>query len=198
MTVRPTRQPVNASGEAETFHVPNAPITSRFGPRKSFRTANGRMASSNHAGIDIGLPSGAKAPAGASGVVVATPRNKSGYGNQVIIQHADGTTSSYSHLSKIGVKVGQAIKQGQSVGNVGATGNATGPHLHLERRDRQGRPVNPLTGGIIETTQDPNTGEWDDNTQWENDPAPIEWADDFSHAGGNGRGLRRGHWPAVG
>ena len=91
---------------------------------------------------------------------------KGGYGNQVIIKHSDGTTSSYSHLSKINAEVGDQVAQGQVIGKVGKTGNATGPHLHLERRDRQGRAVNPLTGSRVVTVRDEATGEWTDNTEW--------------------------------
>lgn len=181
--VKTSRTPVNAEGQAEQFTLPNGRITSKFGPRQTFRTANGQMASSNHAGVDIALPSGAPAPAGASGVVVFAGK-KGGYGNQVVVQHSDGTTSSYSHLSKIGVEVGDQVAQGESVGKVGKTGNATGPHLHVERRDRQGRAVNPLTGGRVITVRDEATGEWTDNTDFAANQKPVDnfWEDAFDQA----------------
>lgn len=179
--VRPTQKPVNSEGNEEQFQIPSGRVTSRFGPRQTFQTENGQMASSNHAGIDIALPSGAPAPAGASGVVVFAGR-RGGYGNQVVIQHSDGTTSSYSHLSKINAEVGDQVAQGQVIGRVGKTGNATGPHLHLERRDRQGRAVNPLTGGRVVTLRDEASGEWTDNTEWAAVQKEIDnfWDDAFS------------------
>lgn len=163
--VSPTPAPVDRTGGEESFTIPKGKVTSKFGPRQTFKTANGQMASSNHAGIDIALPSGAPVPVGASGVVVFAGK-KGGYGNQVVVQHSDGTTSSYSHLSKIGVEQGEQVSQGEVVGKVGATGNATGPHLHLERRDRQGRAVNPSNGAIVATNRNPETKEWEDDTEY--------------------------------
>lgn len=153
------------AGQKQDFAIPSGKVTSAFGPRQTFRTANGKMASSNHAGIDIALPSGAPAPVGADGEVIFAGKN-GGYGNQVVVRHSDGTTSSYSHLSKINVEEGDQVTQGQAIGKVGKTGNATGPHLHLERRDAQGRAVNPQTAGPVVTTRD-EEGNWTDNTNWE-------------------------------
>ena len=61
-------------------------------------------------------------------------RSQNGYGNVVFIKHRSGHETVYAHLSKINVRVGQSIGQGQTVGLVGATGWATGPHLHFEFR----------------------------------------------------------------
>ena len=67
-----------------------------------------------------------------------------GYGNLVVIRHVSGVTSWYAHLSRIAVRRGEAVRAGALVGRVGATGDATGPHLHFEVRVR-GAAVNPLT-----------------------------------------------------
>ena len=171
--VRTTRTPVAADGTEEKFQIPNGKVTSTFGPRRTFRTENGMMASRNHAGIDIALPMGTPVPAGASGVVASANPNAGGYGKQVVIQHSDGTTSSYSHLSKIDVAVGDQVAQGEIVGNVGKTGNATGPHLHLERRNRRGEAVNPLTGGRVIVAQNED-GDLTDNTDWEASQKEID------------------------
>ena len=59
---------------------------------------------------------------------------QSGYGNIVIVKHRNNQQTAYAHLSRIDVKVGQSLSQGQTVGAVGSTGWATGPHLHFEFR----------------------------------------------------------------
>jgi len=66
-----------------------------------------------------------------------------GYGNQILIRHNDGTFSTlYAHCSKVDVSVGQTVKQGQKIGEVGNTGNSSGPHLYFEVR-QNGTAVNP-------------------------------------------------------
>jgi murein DD-endopeptidase MepM/ murein hydrolase activator NlpD len=66
-----------------------------------------------------------------------------GYGNTVVIKHNNGQSTVYAHLSKVLVKRGQSVVQGQSIGKVGATGWATGPHLHFEFRVN-GKHQDPL------------------------------------------------------
>lgn len=86
-----------------------------------------------HLGVDYGAPTGTAVRAVGDGVVeVAGWQN--GYGNVVQIRHNGGRSTLYGHLSRIDVKKGQAIDQGQRIGAVGATGWATGPHLHFEFR----------------------------------------------------------------
>jgi murein DD-endopeptidase MepM/ murein hydrolase activator NlpD len=79
--------------------------------------------------------------ASADGLVLQAGRN-SGYGNEILIDHGFGLTTKYGHLSKIYVVVGQEVKRGQTIGAVGATGRATGPHLHYEVAVND-TPVNP-------------------------------------------------------
>jgi murein DD-endopeptidase MepM/ murein hydrolase activator NlpD len=86
-----------------------------------------------HLGTDYGAPTGTPVRAVGDGIVdFAGWQN--GYGNVVVIQHAGGRSTLYGHLSRINVRRGQRVDQGQNVGNVGATGWATGPHLHFEFR----------------------------------------------------------------
>ena len=66
-----------------------------------------------------------------------------GYGRMVEIDHGNGFSTRYAHMSKIGVKVGQKVQRGSKVGRVGSSGRSTGPHLHYEVR-RNGDAVNPL------------------------------------------------------
>lgn len=86
-----------------------------------------------HNGVDYGAPTGTAVRAVSDGLVEFAGR-QSGYGNVIQLQHDDRRTTVYAHLSQIDVRVGQHITQGQQIGAVGATGWATGPHLHFEMR----------------------------------------------------------------
>lgn len=113
-------------------------LTSGFGPRISPT----RGTSEVHTGQDFAVPIGTPALAVSSGVVDFTGWD-GGYGNLVRVRHADGVESWYGHLSRIEVKAGQHVDQGQELARTGSTGNSTGPHLHLEIRvDDQ--PTDPL------------------------------------------------------
>uniref|UniRef100_A0A7V2F8C2 M23 family peptidase n=1 Tax=Rhodothermus marinus TaxID=29549 RepID=A0A7V2F8C2_RHOMR len=97
-----------------------------------------------HEGIDILLPYGSPVYAPGDGVVRETGRN-SGYGNYIIVDHpTTGYQTLYGHLSKILVRPGQKVQRGEQIALSGNSGYSTGPHLHYEVRDRQGRPLNPL------------------------------------------------------
>lgn len=97
--------------------------------------------STNHEGLDFAAPIGTPAVAAMSGVVVSAGV-LGGYGNQVLVQHADGLQTRYGHLSQIAVRVGQVVTAGERIGAVGNTGVSTGPHLHFEVIV-SGRPVDP-------------------------------------------------------
>jgi len=84
-----------------------------------------------HGGVDVARPTGTAIVAPADGVVVlAAPAPFTLEGNLLIVDHGMGLTSAFLHLSRIDVRVGQAVRQGQPLGAIGATGRATGPHLH--------------------------------------------------------------------
>ncbi|MCF3639026.1 M23 family metallopeptidase [Rhizobium sp. TRM95111] len=124
---------------------PGADITSRFGNRKD--PFLGRLAL--HAGIDFRARTGTEIHASGNGIVTTAGRN-GGYGNMVEIDHGNGLTTRYAHLSRVSVNVGDAIAAGDRVGLSGTTGRSTGPHLHYEVR-RDGRAVDPmrfLTAGM--------------------------------------------------
>lgn len=96
-----------------------------------------------HEGQDIEAPMGAPVVAAASGTVtIACAQN--GYGNVVYIDHGNGLSTRYGHLSRIDAVVGQQIARGELLGRVGSTGRSTGPHLHYEVRINN-QPVNPRT-----------------------------------------------------
>ena len=111
-------------------------VTARFGMA-------GSLWSSDHTGLDLAAPSGTPILAVASGTV--TEAGSAGaYGNRTILTLDDGTELWFCHQSTIGVQEGDAVTAGQQIGEVGATGNVTGPHLHLEVRPGGGDPVDPF------------------------------------------------------
>ncbi len=97
-----------------------------------------------HKGIDIANHSGGSILAADSGVVlVASWADNTGYGNRVVIDHGNGTKTLYAHMSKFSVVVGQSVKKGDKLGDMGSTGRSTGTHLHFEIRTASGNG-NPL------------------------------------------------------
>ncbi|MBF5010328.1 M23 family metallopeptidase [Burkholderia pseudomultivorans] len=98
-----------------------------------------------HTGVDLAAPTGTPVDAAADGVVSFVGTDPGGYGHYVIVDHADGYSTYYAHLSAFarGLRTGEPVKQGQRLGSVGMTGAATGPHLHFEVRIAN-QPVDPL------------------------------------------------------
>lgn len=94
-----------------------------------------------HTGIDIAAPKGTPVHATAAGVVIGATF-RSGLGNVVTIDHGNGISTCYGHLSKIMAVVGQKVTRGDLIGQVGSTGYSTGPHLHYEVRSHQ-RAMDP-------------------------------------------------------
>lgn len=96
-----------------------------------------------HLGVDFAAPTGTPVRAVGDGVVDFAGMQK-GYGNVVVLNHRNGHSTAYAHLSRIHVRKGQRIEQGFLIGAVGSTGVSTGPHLHFEFRDN-GVHKDPLT-----------------------------------------------------
>lgn len=94
-----------------------------------------------HAGIDYDGMTGDPIIASRSGIVILAEYN-GGYGRTIVLQHSEGFTTLYAHLSSYNVSVGQAVEAGAKIGEIGSTGLSTGPHLHFEIR-KDGTPVNP-------------------------------------------------------
>ena len=94
-----------------------------------------------HEGIDFNAEIGTPVVAAADGVVLSAAYH-SDFGNMVDVDHGDGLTTRYAHLSSMNVKAGGMVKRGEALGAVGVTGRSTGPHLHFEVRMR-GIPQNP-------------------------------------------------------
>ncbi|MBS2039731.1 peptidoglycan DD-metalloendopeptidase family protein [bacterium] len=119
----------------------SGPVTSPFGYRTHPVTGTTRF----HSGFDIGVDQGTPIRCADNGVVIMADWY-GGYGNCVIVQHDNNLSTLYGHQSRILVKQGDTLMQGQVLGEVGSTGMSTGPHLHFEVR-QNGTPVDP--GGYL-------------------------------------------------
>ena len=112
-------------------------ISSNFGPRSDPFLKRKAF----HSGIDFAAPRGTQVVSAGAGTVVFAGQ-KSGYGKTVEIEHGDGLTTRYAHLSEFIVKKGQIVGAGTPIAKVGSTGRSTGPHLHFEVR-KIDKPLNP-------------------------------------------------------
>lgn len=101
-------------------------ITSRYG-------VSSRIRVSTHTGLDIAAKTGTSIKVIADGTITCASYNGS-YGNLIKVDHGNGLETWYAHTNKMYVKVGQKVSAGEVIGEVGSTGNSTGPHLHLEIR----------------------------------------------------------------
>ena len=128
-------------------YLPDTPMqfTGYIWPAKGVLTSGygwrwGRM----HKGVDIAAPIGTPVMAAAAGEVVSAGWNSGGYGNLVKLQHADGSVTLYAHNSRILVRPGQRVEQGELISEMGSTGFSTGPHLHFEVHPGGQGAVNPI------------------------------------------------------
>ena len=151
---KPTYRYVNADGQVDYVDengrsatkallktpVAGSKITSGFGMRVHPLLGYTKM----HTGVDFGVPYGTPIRSAGAGVVEIAGRHGA-YGVTVEIKHNSKFETLYAHMSKLadGIREGSKVNQGQIIGYVGATGRATGPHLHYEVRIA-GQPVNPL------------------------------------------------------
>ncbi|MGW2844808.1 M23 family metallopeptidase [Streptomyces sp. NPDC001274] len=129
-------------------HGWSAPVN-RYELSASYGNDGSRWAH-KHSGQDFAVPIGTRVEAAHSGVVVKAGPNGGGdgpaYGNAVVIKHSNGTYSQYAHLSRIDVRIGDAVRTGERIALSGNTGNSSGPHLHFEIRHTAdyGSAVNPV------------------------------------------------------
>ena len=115
------------TGFAQVFIWPvEGRISGRFGNQRVYDGTP----KSPHSGMDIAVPQGTPVHAPAAGVVTFAAPGLYLTGGTVLLDHGHGVSSNFLHLSRIGVKVGDVVKQGDVIGAVGMTGRATGPHLH--------------------------------------------------------------------
>ena len=126
-----TKEPPSSQGSGSFIRPYLGTLTSRFGSRWG----------GTHTGMDLAGPVGAPIKASDNGRVV-TSGWSGGYGNLVVIDHGNGYQTYYAHCSKLLVKVGDVVSQGDVIAKIGSTGNSTGPHVHFEVR-KNGVPQNP-------------------------------------------------------
>ena len=148
--VEPPRPALAPSPDPPTRVLVASPILSRFG---EWRGEGGAATPTRHAGIDIRATTGTPVLAAGDGVVLRTGSQVYA-GRFVVVEHDVDLTTAYYHLSAVDVVGGQVVRRGESIGRVGATGNATAPHLHFGvcRRD----------GGLCGERID---GGWEDPTR---------------------------------
>ena len=128
-----------------------------------------------HGGIDFSGPLGTGIYATGDGTVIRVEKNKSGYGNNVLIDHGYGYKTRYAHLDSFSVKKGDKVKRGQEIGKMGNTGKSTAPHLHYEVI-KNNKTVNPINFFYNDTHQQPTD----------------------AHVGGRGYGCQLHHRRACG
>ncbi|MEV6329445.1 LysM peptidoglycan-binding domain-containing M23 family metallopeptidase [Streptomyces sp. NPDC051909] len=140
----------SSSSSAESTSAGAATSSGWFAPvgggvSTPYRASGSMWSSGYHTGVDFIASTGTTIRAVGPGTVYSAGWGGA-YGNQVVIQHADGTFSQYAHLSSLSVSAGQTVSGGQQIGLSGATGNVTGPHLHFEMRTgpEYGSDIDPL------------------------------------------------------
>ena len=144
MTPLPEAAPTGTTGGANAAPSFRWPVRGRvitgFGPKAS---------GGQNDGINVAVPEGTPIKAAEEGVVAYAGSELKGYGNLVLVRHANGFVTAYAHASELAVKKGETVKRGQVIGKAGATGNVNSPQLHFEVR-KGATPVDPtqyLTGG---------------------------------------------------
>lgn len=131
----------DAGGWRQRFIWPaTGRISGLFGAQRIYRGEPGAY----HGGVDVAKPAGAPVVAPADGVVILAASSPFTLeGNLLMLDHGMGLNSAFLHLSRIDVKVGDHVRQGQEIGRVGATGRASGPHLHWAMMWR-GKRIDPM------------------------------------------------------
>ena len=125
--------------------------TAGFGDRRRYRYADGSTDTTIHNGVDFGVPAGTAVAAAGGGTVVMA-RDRMVTGLTVVVEHLPGVYSLYYHLESVAVQEGRYVTAGETIGAVGSTGLATGPHLHWEVR-AAGVAVDPdtlVTGPLVD------------------------------------------------
>jgi LysM repeat protein len=144
VVVKTTRSGSNVISSIKNLVKPSNAVPS--GSKLQWPTSGYRISqyySWRHTGLDIANKTGTPLYAAEDGVVEISSWNSGGYGNMVLIRHANGIKTRYGHASKLLVKAGEKVSRGQVIALMGSTGRSTGPHLHFEVYVGGGR-VNPL------------------------------------------------------
>ena len=147
---------------AQEINAPTTGTTTQIGTVSSPQGARNvpGLGVGVHTGIDMPMAKGTAVNSFTGGTVKFAGDANDGYGNKVIVQNPDGTTTLYAHLDSIGVKPGDAVDRNTQLGAAGQTGKATGPHLHVAVMDDKGQPIDAkgyLSGAAKPTTAQPAT-----------------------------------------
>ena len=140
----PQSSTTQAQAEAQILPADNSHVTTEVNiryPLEKFSFNQGF--SSFHPGVDLGDPIGTPVFPVENGTVLTTEYDKFGYGNNIVVAHAEGINTRYAHLSRIDVRPGDPVTTSTQIGLSGNTGHSTGPHLHLEVR-KNDVPLNPI------------------------------------------------------
>lgn len=140
-------RPAIGAGIGAGIGIPPGPgpgVGGLIWPCNERRISGYRFTPPSHNGLDIGTPLGSPIWSIAGGVVTLVAHSNTGYGNRVEVSHGNGYWSLYAHFSQITVWQGKSVKQGQTLGAAGSTGNSSGPHLHIEIK-YNGKYINPET-----------------------------------------------------
>lgn len=133
--------PFEVVSGAELRPVYVLPVQGKYRTTAEFGDGGGLWAR-DHTGVDFAAPTGSIVRAIARGTVVSAEYDGS-YGNKVVVRLASGTELWFCHLNEIYVEPGESVSMGTHLGEVGSTGNVTGPHLHLEVRPGPDSPIDP-------------------------------------------------------
>lgn len=142
----PVRQTLNRS--VESLPRETAPTFARRDRQSLIWPATGQISQTfhrYHEGLDIAGPAGTPILAASSGTVTVAGWDDWGLGNAIVLQHEDGSRTVYGHNQRLFVGIGQSVFQGQTIAEMGSTGNSTGPHLHFEVRPNGRDSVDPLS-----------------------------------------------------
>ncbi|MFC5799955.1 M23 family metallopeptidase [Streptomyces formicae] len=147
--VKSAAAPAEAPAAAQAATVPGSrlgfTVPVDAGVSTAYRTAGAMWSSGYHTGVDFAAATGTSIKSVGPGTVVSAGW-AGAYGNQVVIQHEDGTYSQYAHLSSLSIGAGESVTGGQQIGLSGSTGNSSGPHLHFEIRTtpNYGSDIDPV------------------------------------------------------
>lgn len=147
----------NVNGQPTILQLPIKGSTiSGFGTRTDPITGGKKF----HKGVDIPAPAGTPVGAAGDGKVVFAGFKPNGYGNQVLIEHPDGTQTRYAHMQSTNVHAGDRVGRGAQIGAVGSTGRSTGSHMHFEVI-KNGQAVDPksMVGKAVGTAGQPPAGQ---------------------------------------
>ena len=147
--VTTTKDQKQITPSLSTMPIAEGELASFFGMRTMKSPRTGKLVTRPHEGLDIYSPEGKDVFASSSGKVTFSGM-MGGYGQTIKIKHDDGTSSLYAHLKELSVKVGDTVTRGQTIAKSGGekgakySGDSTGPHLHFELRDKNGKLIDPL------------------------------------------------------